>query len=1449
MSFSAQQDTSIRVLTPNQNYGTEASLDVNRALVQFDQSALRAAVGPQDYVTAARFELTLTNNNERKIAPGRTVNVNRLTTAWTELGATWNCALDSNTGNSRADCSGAADWTMVLTPNPWVEPATASATITPTQTGVVGFDVTADVRGFLSGAFANDGWLVKSPTVGQFVMFASREGGAPPRLVLTVRRCSPALCDDHNACTQDSCNATGLCVSTAVSNGSACSDGNACTQSDSCQAGACVGQNPVACAARDACHVAGVCDPANGACSNPAAPEGTACSDGNACTQSDSCHAGACAGQNPVACAASDACHVAGVCDPANGACSNPAAPDGTACNDGNACTQSDSCQTGACVGQNPVACPASDACHVAGTCDPSSGACNNPAAPDGIACNDGNPCTQSDVCQAGACTSNAPVTCAASDQCHAAGTCDPASGTCSNPAAPDGTACNDGKAFTQGDHCAAGACTGAMDLSRYVRVGRYDLPEPTRTTPPDGTSLLAQEASAVTYDWDTDTLFVVGDGGTSVVQVTKTGALINSMTLAPGGSPQGTEFYDTESVSYVGGGKFVMTEERYRQVVLFTYVAGATLHRADAQTVKLGTTIGNIGLEGVTWDPKTGHYILVKEKDPRSIFETGIDWAAGTATNGSPTTDESIDLFDPSLVSTIDFSDIYALSNLPSLAGDPTYDQLLIISQESGQIVQVDRSGNVKHTLTIVADPGDTLSVPDMTMEGVTMDRDGNLYVANEDGGGDVNHPQLWVYAPSTAANLAPTAVSLTGAVTSLPENTSTTNPVKLADIFVADDGLGDNDLSVSGPDAGSFQIIGTALFLNAGTPLSAAAQSSYDITVNVDDPTVGATPDASTFYTLTITSGASGPITLAITEAAPWSSGNSPLAADWFELTNLGTSPVSLTGWTMDDNSNSFAVSVPLNGVASIKPGESVIFIETASSSDLAAKAQSFINLWYGGTPPAGLQIGSYSGSGVGLSTGGDAVNIFDNGGALHAAISFPAVPSGTPLATFDNSAGLDSVVVSSLSVVGQFGAFVAANDANEIGSPGTIGSGAAPIVGIIAVDALASEAASDPGLFRFTRSGSTTSPLTVLYTIAAGAGQATPDDYTPTLTGSQIIPAGAASVDVTITPVDDAIVEGTETLTLTLSDTGSYDVGSNASATVTIQDNDSADLPPTAVTLSNTVPSISEAANVATDVRLADISVTDDGVGTNNLSVSGTDAASFEIVGTSLYLKAGTSLSHASKPTLSVTVAVDDPTVGGSPDATAGFTLTVTAAVTPGTIVISEVAPWSSSNSSLAADWFEATNTGGSAIDLTGWKMDDNSHSIANAVALNGITSIAPGESVIFIETASPITAAAAFRTLWFGANPSVTQIGSYSGSGVGLSSSGDEVTLFDGTGTMVAGVRFGTSPTGPFATFDNHAGVSGTTVPLPLISTLSAAGVNGAFVAAGDANEIGSPGTDN
>jgi uncharacterized protein YjiK len=704
-------------------------------------------------------------------------------------------------------------------------------------------------------------------------------------------------------------------------------------------------------------------------------------------------------------------------------------------------------------------------------------------------------------------------------------------------------------------------APTTSVDLGTYVRIGRFDLPEPTRTPAPPN-SLLAQEASAVTYNWDTDTLFVVGDGGTSVVQVTKAGQLIDSMTLAPGASPQGTEFYDTEGITYVGGGKFVLLEERYRQANLFTYVGGGTLHTSDVKTVKLGTTIGNTGLEGISYDPMTGGFIVVKEKDPQSIFQTGIDFNAGTSTNGSPAATSSTDLFNPALANLSDFSDVFALSTLPFLSGQSDSSHLLVISQESGQIINVDRSGAVHSRLTIVADPGSPLSVPDMTMEGVTMDRDGLLYVVNENGGGDANHPQLWIYAHSDAQNLPPTGVTLSDAVTAIPENTSTAAPVKVASIVVSDDGLGTNNLTVSGADANFFQIVGTALLLKAGTPLSVFSKPSYSVIVDVDDSTVGSMPDASTTFTLTVTASTGGTPALIISEVAPWSSGNSLVGDDWFEVTNVGTATANITGWKMDDNSNSFGSAVALNGVSSIAPGQSVIFIETGSGHTAADNAAAFRSVWFGGNPPAGLQIGNYSGSGVGLSTGGDAVNLYNSAGVLQANVVFGVSPSGPSFPTFDNAAGRNNTTISALSAAGINGAFVAATNSHEIGSPGTIGALPTPVVTIAATDGTAAETGSSPGSFRISRTGSTVGPLTVNYTIATGAGKATAADYTPTLTGAATFAPGQSFLDIVISPVDDSLFEGPESLTLSLFDTGSYDVGEPSTATVTIADNDPPD-----------------------------------------------------------------------------------------------------------------------------------------------------------------------------------------------------------------------------------------------------------------------------------------------
>ena len=165
-SLNTAADTYLRKGAPNQNQGVEPILRLrdagdNRALVRVDQAALAQLVG-SGQVTSAKLELTITKNGNNWGSTGRTIDLHRLTKVWTELGATWNCAVDSNPANAKADCSGATAWQMILGPgNPWVATPTATVLMKNGQTGTVLLDVTADVRAFVAGTQPNVGWLLR----------------------------------------------------------------------------------------------------------------------------------------------------------------------------------------------------------------------------------------------------------------------------------------------------------------------------------------------------------------------------------------------------------------------------------------------------------------------------------------------------------------------------------------------------------------------------------------------------------------------------------------------------------------------------------------------------------------------------------------------------------------------------------------------------------------------------------------------------------------------------------------------------------------------------------------------------------------------------------------------------------------------------------------------------------------------------------------------------------------------------------------------------------------------------------------------------------------------------------------------------------------------------------------------------------------------------------------
>ncbi|HEX4826173.1 MAG TPA: hypothetical protein VFV19_17875 [Candidatus Polarisedimenticolaceae bacterium] len=258
--------------------------------------------------------------------------------------------------------------------------------------------------------------------------------------------CNPGtavVCNDHNGCTDDSCDPSSGCVYSP--NTAPCDDGNACTTGDVCGAGSCHAGAPLNCNDGNPC-TDDSCNPASGCVhTNNTAP----CDDGNACTTNDTCGGGSCHGGAAPNCNDGNPC-TDDSCNPATGCVHT----DNTApCDDGNACTTGDTCAGGSCVGGPAPNCDDGNPC-TDDSCNPASGCVHtNNTAP----CDDGNACTTGDTCGGGSCHGGPAPNCDDGNPCTD-DSCNPASGCVhTNNTAP----CNDGNACTTGDTCGGGSCHG----------------------------------------------------------------------------------------------------------------------------------------------------------------------------------------------------------------------------------------------------------------------------------------------------------------------------------------------------------------------------------------------------------------------------------------------------------------------------------------------------------------------------------------------------------------------------------------------------------------------------------------------------------------------------------------------------------------------------------------------------------------------------------------------------------------------------------------------------------------------------------------------------------------------------------------------------------------------------------------------------------------------------
>ncbi len=107
----------------------------------------------------------------------------------------------------------------------------------------------------------------------------------------------------------------------------------------------------------------------------------------------------------------------------------------------------------------------------------------------------------------------------------------------------------------------------------------------------------------------------------------------------------------------------------------------------------------------------------------------------------------------------------------------------------------------------------------------------------------------------------------------------------------------------------------------------------------------------------------------------------------------------------------------------------------------------------------------------------------------------------------------------------------------------------------VSVTALNNIAAESGSYNGQFSISRTGGDAQALTVSFALGGTATEGM--DYTA-IGGTAVIPAGQDSVLIDVKALADALYEGDETVILTLTPSVNYNIGTAASATVTILDN---------------------------------------------------------------------------------------------------------------------------------------------------------------------------------------------------------------------------------------------------------------------------------------------------
>lgn len=189
----------------------------------------------------------------------------------------------------------------------------------------------------------------------------------------------------------------------------------------------------------------------------------------------------------------------------------------------------------------------------------------------------------------------------------------------------------------------------------------------------------IASQLSGATYNPDSNTLFLIQNSGSRLWEVDLDFNLVREISI--GG------FGDSEDIAYLGNGEFAIVNENSELYVGVIDEAATSLSASTFQKITFDSYRGSDGPEGVTYNPETGEFFIVKERNPKRIF-TFLRPAGSEDTTVTPS--------EPFDAETLPIGDLAAVNF------DADTGRLFILSQASKKIVEVLLDGTVLDELSV---------------------------------------------------------------------------------------------------------------------------------------------------------------------------------------------------------------------------------------------------------------------------------------------------------------------------------------------------------------------------------------------------------------------------------------------------------------------------------------------------------------------------------------------------------------------------------------------------------------------------------------------------------------------------------------------------------------------------------------------------------------------------